>query len=196
MLATMAGGFMPFIFSNLLKPAQPAIELGSVSFKSKLEEIVINFWQCWPMYDLKFEVEEEPEEKDDDASDNEDSKKKDKGKKGNKNGSDKKKDSFKKQLNVSDVLGHIEYIPSKSVMLQTLNETKSFRPADNWYADIEIVLPSDMAGSRRSSTLSRASDERRSSAIQEAEPTNDYGLTTFKEGGNGYLYGANIINVV
>ena len=66
MLATMAGGFLPFIFSSLLKPAAPDLELNSVSFRSKLEEILINFWQTWPMYDLPFDIEE----KQDDASSN------------------------------------------------------------------------------------------------------------------------------
>ena len=33
MLATMAGGFVPMVFSNVLKPATPPTELGSVSFK-------------------------------------------------------------------------------------------------------------------------------------------------------------------
>ncbi|KAK2147184.1 hypothetical protein LSH36_565g02064 [Paralvinella palmiformis] len=55
-LATLAGGFMPFIFTNLLKPAAPQIETGLVSFRSKLEEIIKNYHQVWPMHDLVFDV--------------------------------------------------------------------------------------------------------------------------------------------
>jgi hypothetical protein len=40
MLATLAGGFIPFIFSSLLKPVSADIETNLVSFKSKLEEII------------------------------------------------------------------------------------------------------------------------------------------------------------
>ena len=61
MLATMAGGFMPFIFSNILKPSAPEVETNLLSFRSKVEEIVKNFWQPWPMYDLIFDIEKEPE---------------------------------------------------------------------------------------------------------------------------------------
>ena len=62
MLATMAGGFLPFIFSSLLKPAAPDLELNSVSFRSKLEEILVNFWETWPMYDFPFEFAEQSED--------------------------------------------------------------------------------------------------------------------------------------
>jgi hypothetical protein len=55
-LATLAGGFMPFIFTNLLKPAAPQIETGLVSSRSKLEEIIKNYHQVWPMHDLVFDV--------------------------------------------------------------------------------------------------------------------------------------------
>ena len=70
MLATMAGGFMPFIFSSLLKPATPDVELGSLSFKSKLEEVIINFWQVWPMYDFPFDIGERPDQNDTDDDNN------------------------------------------------------------------------------------------------------------------------------
>lgn len=104
MLATMAGGFMPFIFSNILKPASPLVETKLVSFKSKLEEIIINFCQPWPMDDFVFDVEREPlsEDSDEDGDDGGGGSSKsircngchhhDKGKNGGKkNGDDKKK---------------------------------------------------------------------------------------------------------
>ena len=54
-LATLAGGFIPF--TNLLKPAAPQIETGLVRFRSKLKEIIKkNYRQGWPMYDLVFDV--------------------------------------------------------------------------------------------------------------------------------------------
>ena len=69
MLATMAGGFMPFIFSNILKPASPQVETKLVSFKSKLEEIIINFCQPWPMDDFVFDIEREPLSESSDSDD-------------------------------------------------------------------------------------------------------------------------------
>ena len=64
MLATMAGGFLPFIFSSLLKPSAPDLELNSVSFRSKLEEILINFWETWPMHDFPIEFGVKPDDSD------------------------------------------------------------------------------------------------------------------------------------
>ena len=78
MLATMAGGFMPLMFRNLFKPSNPEVETNLLSFKSKLEEIIKNFCQVWPMYDFLFDVEEEPksdeEEEEEEVSDNEEDK--------------------------------------------------------------------------------------------------------------------------
>ena len=70
MLATMAGGFAPFIFSYILKPAYPDPELGSVSFKSKLEEVIRNFRQIWPMYDFPFAQRESSDSDNDHEFDN------------------------------------------------------------------------------------------------------------------------------
>ena len=176
MLATMAGGFMPFIFSNLLKPAQPAIELGSVSFKSKLEEIVINFWQLWPMYDFKFEVEEEPEEKEEEESDSEE-KKKDKDKKSDKK-HDKKKDKkaqFAKKRSMAEMLDEIDGIPSREEILQKLMETKTYREANGQFSDIVLLLPK---GKESSWSIG---------------PKSDLSLSKPHDGDNGYHYGVNAI---
>ena len=54
-----------------MQPSKPDIELGTVSFRSKLDEIIINFYQKWAMYDFPFEVgspEEEEEDKDSGAA--------------------------------------------------------------------------------------------------------------------------------
>lgn len=81
MLATMAGGFMPFMFRNIFKPGKAEVETQLLSFKSKLEEIIKNFCQNWPMYEFVFDIEEEPksdeEKEEDDNEKNEDGKFKD-----------------------------------------------------------------------------------------------------------------------
>ena len=74
MLATMAGGFAPFMFRNVFKPGKADVETGLLSFKSKLEEIIKNFCQPWPMYEFVFDIEEEPksdeEEEEEEDSEN------------------------------------------------------------------------------------------------------------------------------
>ena len=55
-LATLVGGFLPMMLRTFLAPPRPAVELGTVSFKSKMDEVIKNFYQCWPIYDLPFEV--------------------------------------------------------------------------------------------------------------------------------------------
>ena len=62
MIATMAGGFMPFMLSKLLRPNTPEVNIKSVSFHSKLEEIMTNFCQTWPLNDLLFDIEKPPVE--------------------------------------------------------------------------------------------------------------------------------------
>jgi len=39
------------------------VELGTVSFKSKMDEVIKNFCQYWPIYDLPFEVATDEEDK-------------------------------------------------------------------------------------------------------------------------------------
>jgi len=63
-LATMVGGFLPRMLRMFLAPPRPEVELGTVSFKSKMDEVIKNFCQYWPIYDLPFEVVREEEEKD------------------------------------------------------------------------------------------------------------------------------------
>ena len=63
MLATLAGGFLPFLMRTFMAPSKPDIELGTVSFKSKLDEIIQNFFQNWPMYDFPMEKWTEEDEK-------------------------------------------------------------------------------------------------------------------------------------
>jgi len=55
-LATLVGGSLPRMVSMFLAPPRPEVELGTVSFKSKMDEVIKNFCQYWPIYDLPFEV--------------------------------------------------------------------------------------------------------------------------------------------
>ena len=68
MLATMAGGSMPFMFRNVFRTGKVSIETGLLSFRSKLEEIIKNFCQTWPMYEFMFEVVEKEEDSSEDES--------------------------------------------------------------------------------------------------------------------------------
>ncbi len=60
-VATMAGGFMPFVFIHVLRAGAPPLDTGLVSFRSKLEEIIQNFRQTWPMCDFVFDLGEKPD---------------------------------------------------------------------------------------------------------------------------------------
>jgi len=62
MLATLVGGFLPMILRTFLAPPAPDVELGTVSFKSKMDEVIKNFCQYWPIYDLPFELVPRDEE--------------------------------------------------------------------------------------------------------------------------------------
>ena len=74
-LATMVGGFLPRMLRMFLAPPRPEVELGTVSFKSKMDEVIKNFCQYWPIYDLPFELvtdkdEKEVEKKNDNRGEN------------------------------------------------------------------------------------------------------------------------------
>jgi len=65
MIAALAGGSLPFILRTVMQPEKPEIEIGTVSFKNQMDEIIKNFVQYWPIYDLPFDVyTAEDEEKD------------------------------------------------------------------------------------------------------------------------------------
>ena len=44
------------VLRTFLAPPVPDVELGTVSFKSKMDEIIKNFCQYWPIHDLPFDV--------------------------------------------------------------------------------------------------------------------------------------------
>ena len=91
MLAALVGGFLPFIMKTFMAPTKPDIEIGTVSFKSKLDEIIKNFKQRWPVYDVAFEPWTEEDDKELEEKENE--KKEGEGKKEEekKDGDDSKK---------------------------------------------------------------------------------------------------------
>ena len=66
---------MPFILRMVMEPEKPDIEIGTVSFKSQLDEVIKNFVQVWPIYDLPFEIYTEEDERRDRAKEEEEKRK-------------------------------------------------------------------------------------------------------------------------
>jgi len=56
MLVTLFLGFLPMVLRTFLAPPAPDVEIGTVVFKSKMDEVIKNFRQLWPIYDLPFEL--------------------------------------------------------------------------------------------------------------------------------------------
>ena len=56
MMATLAGGSLPLIARKFFAPSKSDTEFDTVSFQSKLDEIIKSFDQTWPMFDLHFEL--------------------------------------------------------------------------------------------------------------------------------------------
>jgi len=98
MLATLVGGFLPIMLKTFLAPPTPDVEIGTVSFKSKMDEVIKNFCQKWPIYDLPFKLVID-EKKDDEKKDGEktEGEKKDEEKK-----DDDKKDKKEKQIKLDE----------------------------------------------------------------------------------------------
>jgi len=61
-MAVVVGGFLPMILRMFLAPPAPNVEMGTVSFKSKMDEVIKNFCQYWPIHDLPFELIPEGED--------------------------------------------------------------------------------------------------------------------------------------
>ena len=69
-MAVVVGGSLPMILRMFLAPPAPDVEMGTVSFRSKMDEVIKNFCQYWPIHDLPFELILENEgEKTEDATD-------------------------------------------------------------------------------------------------------------------------------
>ena len=57
LLATLAGGFLPIVFRKVLLMYVSKETPMTVSFRCRIEEVIRNFRQSWPMNDLQFEVD-------------------------------------------------------------------------------------------------------------------------------------------
>lgn len=57
MLATLAGGFLPWVFSNILfKPRDPvALDVNNLSFKSNFKAKIEEYIQNWDIGDIELE---------------------------------------------------------------------------------------------------------------------------------------------
>lgn len=65
MLATLAGGFIPFMLRNFMSPGGAATAYkSSVSFQAKFDEVIVNFIQSWPIGDIEFTLQEEDHDTD------------------------------------------------------------------------------------------------------------------------------------
>jgi len=54
MLATLVGGLIPIILRQFLTPEKPDIEIETVSFMNKVDEVIRNLYEDWPIEDLEF----------------------------------------------------------------------------------------------------------------------------------------------
>ena len=57
-LATVAGGFLPYILRTFFSPKAAPLTLSTLTFKSKMDEVVKGFRQAWPIADLPFVVDD------------------------------------------------------------------------------------------------------------------------------------------
>ena len=87
----MAGGFVPMLLKNVLSTKSAKLNLKTLSFKGQIDEIVAEYKQHWPIYDLIVEefdpaAEEAAEKEKEKEEENKD------GDKDNKDNSDQDKD--------------------------------------------------------------------------------------------------------
>lgn len=54
MLLTLSSGFVPFVVRFVLSPKVEDLTLNTYSFNGKVHQIIKNFSQMWPVYDLSF----------------------------------------------------------------------------------------------------------------------------------------------
>lgn len=82
-LATLAGGFVPMLLKNVLSSKGVKLNLKTLSFKGQIDEIVSEYKQNWPIYDLvveQYDPKAEEEEKEKEKENEENKEKDDKGK--------------------------------------------------------------------------------------------------------------------
>lgn len=52
MLMTLAGGYLPFVVRFVMAPTKDEIYLNTYSFEGKVHNIIRNYNQVWPVFDL------------------------------------------------------------------------------------------------------------------------------------------------
>ncbi len=57
LLLTVISGFLPFIIRFVLMPKEPEVDLSSYSLQGKMEEILLDYQQTWPAYDIAGRVD-------------------------------------------------------------------------------------------------------------------------------------------
>lgn len=55
-VAIVGSGLIPMVMGHFMKQKAHAVEVNTLSFTSKLDEVVRNFWQLWPIHDFNFTV--------------------------------------------------------------------------------------------------------------------------------------------
>ncbi|XP_045202831.2 uncharacterized protein LOC123556294 [Mercenaria mercenaria] len=76
-LATLAGGFVPMLLKNVLSSKGVKLNLKTLSFKGQIDEIVSEYKQNWPIYDLIVEQYDPKAEEEEKEKENEENKEKD-----------------------------------------------------------------------------------------------------------------------
>ena len=144
-----------------LAPPRPEVELGTVSFKSKMDEVIKNFCQYWPIYDLPFEVvKDEDEEAEKDSNDNKNKQPKKSDEEEGKNSCRQRICSIDKTYTDDDPNIGLDYIDGGAVEHRLLTANNSIHSTlaeklkqtvvnmDQYEVDIAVCLPSSWPEAR------------------------------------------------
>ncbi|WAQ98934.1 hypothetical protein MAR_023307 [Mya arenaria] len=118
-LATLAGGFVPMLLKNVLSSKGTKLNLKTLSFKGQIDEIVSEYKQGWPIYDMIIErydpnavdepVEGEDKDKDKPGGDDKDNAKKPDAEKDSKENNETEN---KEERNGKETLGKVPSFPT------------------------------------------------------------------------------------
>ena len=56
LLLTVVGGFAPFVVRVILKPKQIHVDFSTYAFKGKVHEVISEYFESWPVFDMEFDV--------------------------------------------------------------------------------------------------------------------------------------------
>lgn len=131
-LATLAGGFVPMLLKNVLSSKGATLNLKTLSFKGQIDEIVSEYKQNWPIFDMIVE-QYDPKEEAEKEKENEESKEADEK---NKNDNMEKKDNDDKDSEKpkekdsekmkTDTHEHVSTAVSQSTLGNTLLPLNAF----------------------------------------------------------------------